>query len=119
MKEAEFQRYLVKFKATLKREKTYLIKDDGEKVTAIAAEKEEYIPIFNDYEGPISDKTRKLIDEIQNLQSLNMMLTEQAIAFQKNLMDSIQRNLKQPAGTYSKYQQQPHESAISLFDQKA
>lgn len=45
-----------------------------------------------------------MIDEIQELQSVNLMLTNQAIAFQKTLMDAIQANLKQPSGTYSEVQ---------------
>lgn len=119
MNEAEFQRSLVKFKSVLKREKRYLIKDDGEKVTGIVAEKEKFIPIFDSYDGPVSEKTRALIDEIQELQSVNLMLTNQAIAFQKTLMGAIQANLKQPSGTYSKYSQTPKESAVSLIDQQA
>lgn len=46
MNEAEFQRNLTKFKAVLKREKRYLIKNDGEKVTETVSQKEKFIPIF-------------------------------------------------------------------------
>lgn len=119
MNEAEFQRNLTRFKAVLKREKRYLIKNDGEKVTETVFQKEKFIPIFENYDGPVSDKTKAMIDEIQELQSVNLMLTNQAIAFQKTLMDAIQANLKQPSGTYSKYKQMPKESSVSLVDQQA
>ena len=33
--------------------------------------------------------------------------------------DAIQANLKQPSGTYSKYNQMPRESSVSLVDQQA
>lgn len=39
MNEAEFQRNLTRFKAVLKREKRYLIKNDGEKVTETVSKK--------------------------------------------------------------------------------
>lgn len=39
MNEAEFQRNLTRFKAVLKREKRYLIKNDGEKVTETVLKK--------------------------------------------------------------------------------
>lgn len=39
MNEAEFQRNLTRFKAVLKREKRYLIKNDGEKVTETVSQK--------------------------------------------------------------------------------
>ena len=116
MNEAEFQRNLTRFKAVLKREKRYLIKNDGEKVTETVSQKEKFIPIFENYDGPVSDKTKAMIGEIQELQSVNLMLTNQAIAFQKTLMDAI---LKQPSGTYSKYNQMPKESSVSLVDQQA
>ena len=64
-------------------------------------------------------RSKAMIDEIQELQSVNLMLTNQAIAFQKTLMDAIQANLKQPSGTYSKYNQMPKESSVSLVDQQA
>ena len=101
MNEAEFQRNLTRFKAVLKREKRYLIKNDGEKVTETVSQKEKFIPIFENYDGPVSDKTKAMIDEIQELQSVNLMLT------------------KQPSGTYSKYKQMPKESSVSLVDQQA
>ena len=112
MNEAEFQRNLTRFKAVL-------IKNDGEKVTETVSQKEKFIPIFENYDGPVSDKTKAMIGEIQELQSVNLMLTNQAIAFQKTLMDAIQANLKQPSGTYSKYKQMPKESSVSLVDQQA
>ena len=65
MNEAEFQRNLTRFKAVLKREKRYLIKNDGEKVTETVSQKEKFIPIFENYDGPVSDKTKAMIDEIQ------------------------------------------------------
>ena len=98
MNEAEFQRNLTRFKAVLKREKRYLIKNDGEKVTETVSQKEKFIPIFENYDGPVSDKTKAMIDDIQELQSVN---------------------LKQPSGTYSKYNQMPKESSVSLVDQQA
>ena len=58
MNEAEFQRNLTRFKAILKREKRYLIKNDGEKVTETVSQKEKFIPIFENYDGPVSDKTK-------------------------------------------------------------
>lgn len=42
MNEAEFQRNLTRFKAVLKREKRYLIKNDGEKVTETVSQRSSF-----------------------------------------------------------------------------
>nr|WP_054756418.1 hypothetical protein [Liquorilactobacillus satsumensis] len=103
MQETEFQVQLKKFSRILKREKQFLIKDQAEELLALVAQKEQFVPLLQNYEGgEISADTRQLLRQIKVQQVENTLLTQQAIGYQKMLMAAVKANLKNPAGTYSK-----------------
>lgn len=102
MQETEFQVQLKKFSRILKREKQFLIKDQAEELLALVAQKEQFVPLLQNYEGKISADTRQLLRQIKVQQVENTLLTQQAIGYQKMLMAAVKANLKNPAGTYSK-----------------
>ncbi|EJF02228.1 hypothetical protein [Liquorilactobacillus mali] len=98
----EFEWHLGSFVKLLKKEKNYLIKDDGESLTDLLPEKEGFVEILKEYQGDVSEKARELITEIKAQQEENLLLTRQAIGYQNMLMGAVKKNLSSPAGTYSK-----------------
>ncbi|MDN2453727.1 flagella synthesis protein [Lactobacillus sp. UCMA15818] len=102
MQTKEFERHLGNFVKLLKKEKDYLIKDDGESLTNLLPEKEVFVKVLEGYQGNISEKVRELITVIKTQQEENMLLTRQAIGYQEMLMTAVKKNLSSPAGTYSK-----------------
>lgn len=91
----EFERKLNKFTQLLKKERGFLIKGKAEKLEELVAQKEEFVPLFNAYEGEITDKMRQLILQIQQQQEENLLLTQQAMSFQTTLMDAVKDTMKQ------------------------
>lgn len=100
MNEKAFQAKLKLFIKILKREQKFLVLDDGESLNGIVPQKEDFLPIFEKYTGEIGDKTKMLIQEIQELQETNLLLTQQALAYQKKMMDTIQHSLEKQENTY-------------------
>ncbi|WP_270333733.1 flagellar motor switch protein [Ligilactobacillus acidipiscis] len=100
MNERAFQAKLKLFIKILKREQKFLVLDDGESLNGIVPQKEDFLPIFDKYTGEIGDKTKMLIQEIQELQETNLLLTQQALAYQKKMMDTIQHSLEKQENTY-------------------
>lgn len=98
----EFEWHLESFVKLLKKEKDYLIKDDGESLTSLLSKKESFVKVIEEYQGEISEKTRELITKIKTQQEENLLLTKQAISYQTMLMEAIKKNLSSPTGTYSK-----------------
>ena len=104
MTEREFERQLQQFLRLLQKEKTCLIKNQAEKLPELV-EKNRLRTRFSMYEGTLSAAIKELIRQIQVQQAENLLLTEQAISFQTVLMDAVKENIKTPANTYSKYQE--------------
>ncbi|MFT8668769.1 MAG: flagella synthesis protein [Liquorilactobacillus hordei] len=102
MQTKEFERKLGNFVKLLKKERGYLIKDDGEGLTNLLPEKESFVKILEEYHGDVSEKARELITAIKTQQEENLLLTRQAIGYHDMLMGAIKKNLDNPAGTYSK-----------------
>lgn len=102
MTSMEFERKLTKFNQLLKKERTYLIKGQSEKLADLVAQKETYVPIFDSYSGDVTDKMRDLIQQIQQQQEENLLLTKQAISYQETLMRAVKDTMKESTTqTYS------------------
>jgi hypothetical protein len=117
MTERELERQLQRFLRLLVKEKDCLIKDQGEKLLELVEKKEAFIPALDSYEGTISEKSRELILQIQQQQEENLLLTEQALSYQKMLMDTVKENIQPAANTYSKYTEKATVQT-ALIDQK-
>ncbi|WP_279282589.1 hypothetical protein [Enterococcus gallinarum] len=117
MTEREFERQLQRFFRLLVKEKEYLIKDQGEKLIELVEKKEGFVPVIESYEGNLTDKCRELIQQIQRQQQENLLLTEQALSYQKTLMDAVKDNIQPAANTYSKYTEKATVQT-AIIDQK-
>lgn len=122
MNEKTFQAKLRKFSRLLQQEQHFLLIDDGAALTEIVPQKENFLPFFTDYSGPISQSTKQLIALIQDLQQTNLLLTKQAIAYHQKMMATIQQSLARQEGTYSKKSagqsnKQSPEIAAAIVDQ--
>lgn len=93
MKEAEFERQMNRFYRLLKKERTYLIKDQSADLAELVAQKEAFVPVFEAYDGKITDKMKQLIAVIQQQQEENLLLTQQALSYQEVLMDAVQKSV--------------------------
>lgn len=102
MNEKAFQNKLRQFIRILKQEQKDLIKDDGQAVTEAVNQKEGFLSYFNDYQGSVGHVTKDLINTIQELQQTNLLLTQQAIAYQQKMMETIQNSLEKQKTPYGK-----------------
>ncbi|MGO2084128.1 hypothetical protein [Vagococcus sp.] len=93
--------YLKQFIAILKKEKKALINNKNEKIVEIIQLKEEFIPVFDSFEPTDSEEIRMLVSEIKELQSTNLMLTEQAMAYNNVYLQAIASETKRATNTYS------------------
>lgn len=90
----EFEHQLRHFLMLLRQEKRSLIHNQPEKLTAIVVEKQEYVTVFERYEGDVTPKLKALIQAVQLQQRENMLLTQQAISYQEMLMGAVRSALK-------------------------
>ncbi|MFT9005215.1 MAG: flagella synthesis protein [Liquorilactobacillus hordei] len=118
MQTREFERHLGSFVRLLKKERTYLIKDDGENLISLLSEKENFVKILEEYHGDVSEKARGMITKIKVQQEENLLLTQQAMSYQNMLMTTIKKNLGNSAGTYSKSAQVKGEIRTNLIDEE-
>ncbi|KRM96838.1 hypothetical protein FC19_GL000364 [Liquorilactobacillus aquaticus DSM 21051] len=118
MNEIEFQRHLVSFSRLLKKEKNFLIKDKAEELVELVEQKEKFVPVLNEYDGTLTSKTKGLIEQIKVQQDENLLLTKQALSYQKMLMTAIKDNIKAPAATYSKYKTVKQQARTALIDRE-
>lgn len=102
MNEKTFQTKLRQFIKILKREQKMLINDDGEALNELVPQKEDFLPVFNGYTGELGQQTQQLIKDVQELQQTNLLLTQQAIAYQQKMMETIQHSLEKKETTYNK-----------------
>lgn len=105
MNEAKFERELSRFLQLLKKERKALVNNQPELLEEIVEQKAAYVSVFDDYQGSISERMKKLIGAIQAQQEENLLVTEQAISYQNMLMDAVKQTMKTaPHTTYSKKQ---------------
>lgn len=112
MNEKDFLKQLNQFYRLLQKENRALIKDDGPTLVTIVEQKESMLSIFEAYEGPIEGKIREQLMAIKTLQDENLLLTNQALSYQKMFMDTIQSQLKKQNTVYAP-KNQPYQSAES------
>lgn len=104
----------------LKEEKKALIQNDGNRVREIVLEKERYIDRISEFKAMDIEEDRGfmgLIEEINSLQELNLLLTNQALSYQNSILESILNNANGVANTYSANGNYAKESNINLIDQ--
>lgn len=102
MNEKIFQAKLRQFIRLLKQEQKFLIADDGAALTELVPKKADFVPLFEQYAGAIGTTTKELIQEIQELQETNLLLTQQALAYQQKIMETIQKSLAKQEVPYGK-----------------
>ncbi|TJX66285.1 hypothetical protein E8P77_08515 [Soehngenia saccharolytica] len=100
----EMMNTLESLKKILLIEKDALIHDDGGVLESIIEEKTKKLDELNllDMNNiDINENMRKLFAEVIELQKTNQMLTEQALSYEKNIMESIAKVLSK-GNTYKK-----------------
>lgn len=113
--------HLEKLSKILKEEKEALIKNDGTKVQEIVDKKTILVEKIEEYKGGISKEDKEIIaikEEIDSLQELNLLLTKQALNYQKSLLESIAANVKKVSNTYSNRGEYGKSESINLVNQK-
>lgn len=113
--------HLEKLSKILKEEKEALIKNDGTKVQEIVDKKTILVEKIEEYKGGISKEDKEIIaikEEIDSLQELNLLLTKQALNYQKSLLESIASNVKKVSNTYSNRGEYGKSESINLVNQK-
>lgn len=104
----------------LKDEKKALIDNDGNKVMTLVEAKTlalEKLSKFKGYDIENSKKIISIINEINELQEINLLLTRQALSFQEVLLESISRNIQNLSNTYSGKGHYQVSTNINLVDE--
>ena len=113
----EFEVKLRSFYLLLQKERKVLIKGHAEKLTDIVARKEKFIPLFQEYQGDLSDSAKDIIAKIKEQQEENLLLTQQAMSFQDMLLDTIKDNIKKVNHvTYGKESSYHTQAPSTLID---
>ena len=105
----------------LKEEKQALMKSEGQKVQAIVEKKADLVGKLESLEVKISKDDWEIISlkkEIDSLQELNLLLTKQALSYQRSLLESIAVNVKKVSNTYSKRGEYGKSESINLVNQR-
>ncbi|HEY4544106.1 MAG TPA: hypothetical protein VIG40_05630 [Tissierellaceae bacterium] len=109
----------------LKEEKQALINNDLDLLVNIIKDKEEKVDIlsnlisYNDFSDE-NENIKTLVEEVKNLQETNFLLTEQAMSYHSNLMDSILKVLEDTSksNTYSKDGSYENSNQSTLIDKR-
>lgn len=109
----------------LKEEKQALINNDLDLLVNIIKDKEEKVDIlsnlisYNDFSDE-NENIKILVEEVKNLQETNFLLTEQAMSYHSNLMDSILKVLEDTSksNTYSKDGSYENSNQSTLIDKR-
>ena len=118
-KNKEFKKHLNSIIDILKEEKDALIQGDGNKIIEIVESKNQYIDTISEFKGLKLEEDRSimgLIEEIDSLQELNLLLTNQALSFQNALLESISIGLSTASNTYSQKGNYEGTKNIGLVD---
>lgn len=117
MTEKEFLKELNQFYHLLKKENQALIKDDGQTLLTIVEQKESMISVFEAYDGPVHGKVQDRLLAIQTVQEENLLLTNQALSYQKMFMDTIQQQLKKNNTVYAPNNQPYQATEATIINQ--
>jgi flagellar biosynthesis/type III secretory pathway chaperone len=113
--------HLEELSKILKEEKSALIKNDGNNVQEIVDKKTILVEKIEKYRGQITKEDEEIVsikEEIDSLQELNLLLTKQALSYQKSLLESIAVNVKKVSNTYSNRGEYGRSESINLVNQK-
>lgn len=116
--ERELQQLLKKFIRLLKKEKKALIKDEGTKIMEIVEEKKAFVELLSEFQSATSELSMSLIQEIQELQTDNLLLTEQTLSYQEAFLSAISASVKDVNPTYSRQGNIQGPKDISLVNQQ-
>ena len=102
------------------KERVALINNDVEKISEIVEQKNEQIEELKKYKG-VGIKNFKevanLIEEINSMQELNLLLTNQALSYQNALLESISHSVNNIINTYSSNGKYETKNNMSIIDQ--
>lgn len=111
---------LKKIFGILEQEKLALINNDGVKVAELVEKKIEIIEEVEQLgiKNALDDsRVIHLIEQIDELQETNLLLTKQALKYQEVMMESIAKNLSSKSGTYEQKDSYNKEQSINFIDQ--
>ena len=111
---------LKKLLGLLEEEKIALINNDGLKVAELVEAKIEIIVDIEQLgiKNALDDnRVISLIEQIDELQETNLLLTKQALKYQEVMMESIAKNLSNTSGTYEQKGSHNKEQSINFVDQ--
>lgn len=120
MDERELISSLSRMRRLLIDEKKALVRNDVDKLSTIVDKKDQLIQKINSNKNiDIKDKekVRLLMEEVRSIQELNLLLTEQALSYQKVLLDSVSDNINSLTNTYSSKGKYETNNSISIVDQ--
>lgn len=103
----------------LHEEKEALLHNEGFKIAEIVEVKNSYIEKLSLFKGIEIEKNEKamgFIKEINSLQEVNLLLTNQALSFQNVLLESIAKNVRSMSNTYSAKGNYESANNIGLID---
>lgn len=101
-------------------EKEALLNNNGHEVAEIVEKKKEYIERLEGFKGldiEGDERVMTLVDQINQLQETNLLLTKQALSYQEVLIESIAKNINNAHSTYSQKGGFNKPSSINLVDQ--
>lgn len=101
-------------------ERSALMSNDVDQISMLIDKKNEQINALSVYKGLDIENSREamdLIKEIDSMQELNLLLTQQALSYQNAILESISKNLNNFSNTYSAKGTYNNSNNISIIDQ--
>ncbi|NLN14035.1 MAG: flagellar protein FlgN [Tissierellia bacterium] len=113
-------KHLKTIRDLLEEEKRALVKNEGEVIADIVERKKDQLEVLREFKGldvESSQEAMELIEEINTLQELNLLLTNQALSYQNAMLRAISNNLNSFSNTYSADGKYEVNKNISIIDQ--
>lgn len=104
----------------LEMEKSALVSNDVDQISMLTNKKDEQVNELSAYKGMDIENSKEamdLIKEINSMQELNQLLTQQALSYQNAVLESISKNLNNFSNTYSSKGRYDNSNNISIIDQ--
>lgn len=111
--------FLQNFIALLETEKEALIHNQGATIQKLVTEKQAFVDQFPTYDFSQENRmaVTALVQTIRQLQETNLLLTQQALDYQKTVMEAFSKGIKKAGKTYSKTGQQTGLTQASILNQ--
>lgn len=113
-------KHLKTIRDLLEEEKRALVKNEGEVIADIVERKKDQLEVLREFKGldvESSQEAMELIEEINTLQELNLLLTNQALSYQNAMLRAISNNLNSFSNTYSADGKYEVNKNIRIIDQ--